>query len=112
MKLLANLLFSSASSLQNLTAVIRAEIIRVYKQKQQKSMEEYVKELDPKSSKKRTIKKTRFGEIMRGLKLGAAYAFDEDAYNRFYPLAKEVGLDVQSADFPQYFSHQLFWRNK
>ena len=65
----------------------------------QKSMEEYIKELDPQDSKKRTIKKTRFGEIMRGLQLGAAYAFDEDAYTRFYPLAREVGLDVQPADF-------------
>jgi hypothetical protein len=65
----------------------------------QKTMEKYVKELDPKNSKKHTIKKTRFGEVMRGLKLGAAYAFDEDAYNRFYPLAREVGLDVQPADF-------------
>jgi len=65
----------------------------------QKSMEKYLKELDPDNIKKHTIRKTRFGEIMQGILYGAAYAFDEDAYNRFYPLAKAVGLDVQPADF-------------
>lgn len=65
----------------------------------QKSMEEYLKELDPQNIRKRTIKKTRFGEIIKGMHLGAAYGFDEDAYNRFYPLAREIGLDVQPADF-------------
>ena len=46
-----------------------------------------------------TIKKTRFGEIMRGLRLGGAYAFDETAYNRFYPLAKREGLELGPEDF-------------
>lgn len=67
----------------------------------QKSMEEYLKELDPHNRKIRTIRKTRFGEIMQGLLQGAAYAFDEDAYSRFYPLAREAGLEVQPADFAE-----------
>lgn len=67
----------------------------------QNAMEKYLKELDPLNSKKHTIKKTRFGEILKGLQLGAAYAFDEDAYNKFYPLAKEVGLNVQPANFEE-----------
>ena len=46
-----------------------------------------------------TIKKTRFGEIMRGMRLGAAYSFDEIAYNRFYPLAKREGLELGPEDF-------------
>ncbi len=37
------------------------------------------------------IKKTRFGEILKGLELGAAYAFDEEAYNRFHPLCQKGG---------------------
>lgn len=45
------------------------------------------------------IKKTRFGEIMRGMRLGAAYSFDETAYNRFYPLAKREGLELGVEDF-------------
>jgi hypothetical protein len=36
-----------------------------------------------------TLKKTRFGEILRGLRLGAAYAFDSIAYERFYTLASD-----------------------
>jgi hypothetical protein len=46
-----------------------------------------------------TIKKTRFGEIMTGLRLGAAYCFDEEAYNRFLPLAQREGLDLGPEDF-------------
>ena len=36
---------------------------------------------------------------MQGLHYGAAYAFDEESYGCFYPLAREEGLDVQQADF-------------
>ena len=35
------------------------------------------------------IKKTRFGEIMEGLRKGASYAFDRGAYSRFFDLAKK-----------------------
>jgi hypothetical protein len=48
-----------------------------------------------------TVKRTRFGEILRGLELGAGYAFDEPSYSRFYPLAIAAGLPVQKADFTQ-----------
>jgi len=64
-----------------------------------KSMRSYLDEIDPTGQKERTIKKTRFGEILRGLKLGAAYAFDEESYGRFYPLARQEGLPVEEADF-------------
>ena len=46
-----------------------------------------------------TIKKTRFGEIMTGLSLGAAYCFDKEAYNRFFPLAQREGLSLGPEDF-------------
>ena len=42
------------------------------------------------------IKKTRFGEIMTGMGLGAAYAFDEGSYQRFLPLIRKISL----GDFP------------
>ena len=63
------------------------------------SMVEYLKEMDPTNIKRHTIKKTRFGEIVQGLQYGAAYAFDEESYECFYPLARQEGLDVQKADF-------------
>jgi len=62
-------------------------------------MKVYVTEFDPANAARTTIRKTRFGEIVRGLRLGAAYAFDESAYSRFYPLALEAGLPVSAADF-------------
>ena len=63
------------------------------------AMKAYVVELDPANVGRTTIRKTRFGEIVRGLRLGAAYAFDEPAYSRFYPLAREAGLPVALADY-------------
>jgi len=64
--------------------------------------EEYLLEIDPARGKFRTIKKTTFDEIKRGLLLGAAYAFDKGAYRRFYPLAKHEGLGVMDADFEKH----------
>lgn len=51
------------------------------------------------SGAKYTVRKTRFGEIMRGLSLGAAYAFDEGSYGRFLPLGRVAGLALADADF-------------
>ena len=63
------------------------------------SMQNYLKELNPNRTAKPTIRKTRFGEILDGIGLGGAYAFDAEAYTRFYPLAREEGLDVVDAEF-------------
>ncbi len=34
------------------------------------------------------------GEILKGLQMGAAHAFDEKAYNVFYPLARADGMKM------------------
>jgi hypothetical protein len=59
----------------------------------------YMSEMGNLSKITHTVKKTRFGEIMRGLSHGGAYAFDEEAYNRFYPLARRIGCDIGPVDF-------------
>ena len=66
-----------------------------------RNMKAYVKEIDPDGLTKRIIKKTLFEEILRGLKLGAAYAFDEESYKKFYPLARKEGLQVAEANFEE-----------
>jgi hypothetical protein len=50
-------------------------------------------------SDKFTIRKTRLGEILDGVRAGAAYAFDEEAYSGFLPLARAAGLPAVDADF-------------
>ncbi len=62
-------------------------------------MRRYLKIANPADAHTFTIRKTRFGDIMKGMSLGGAYAFDEEAYGRFYPLAKEAELPVPGADF-------------
>jgi hypothetical protein len=39
------------------------------------------------------IKKTRFGEIINGMKQGGAYAFDKESYDKFLFLAKLNEID-------------------
>jgi len=63
------------------------------------AMEQYLAEAHPHRAADTTVKKTRFSEILRGLKLGAGYAFDEESYRTFYPLARRAGLPVEAGDF-------------
>jgi len=71
------------------------------------AMEAYLAEAYPHTVSKATVKKTRFGEILRGLQLSAAYGFDRESYARFYPLAIEAGLPVAAADFDDAKSHEM-----
>lgn len=66
-------------------------------------MRDYLEEMSPDNSERDLIKKTRFGEIMNGLLKGGAYAFDQDSYRRFLPLAKKNGLD-SLPDLDKFFS--------
>ncbi len=65
----------------------------------EQSMRGYIKSTSSKSSSTITIKKTRFGDIVKGMKMGAPYAFDEQSYNRFYPLANKIGYSLKKEDF-------------
>lgn len=65
----------------------------------EEAMRNYIKSSLTESSKAVTIKKTRFGEIIQGMKKGAPYAFDEQSYNRFYPLANKMGFSLKEEDF-------------
>lgn len=40
------------------------------------------------------LAKIRFGEVHAGLDAGAAYAFDEEAFERFAPLARDADIEV------------------
>ena len=63
------------------------------------SMRAFISEVSPAADSRHTIRKTRFSEIVTGMQHGAAYAFEEESFRRFYPLAVEIGLPVAQADF-------------
>ena len=65
----------------------------------EQDMNIYLKKVNSSSNKKSTIRKTRFSEIISGMKKGAPYAFDEQSYNRFYPLANKIGYNLKEEDF-------------
>ena len=60
------------------------------------AMQEYLADIGGNTLAKATVKKTRFGEILRGLALGAAFAFDKESYERFYPMALREGIPVEA----------------
>jgi hypothetical protein len=60
---------------------------------------------EAKEEKSMTVRKTRFGEILAGLARGGSYAFDKEAYLKFFSFAKKYELD----NFPgpeDFFSKQ------
>lgn len=58
----------------------------------EEKMSQYLRKLADGGENDR-IKKTRFGEIMEGLKRGGAYAFDEESYERFLQCAETNGIE-------------------
>jgi hypothetical protein len=55
-------------------------------------MHSYIKRMLSKHEKPGVVKKIRFGEIVNGLQLGGAYAFDKEAYVVFFSLAIQYGI--------------------
>lgn len=49
-----------------------------------------------KFSKPTKLKKIKFGEILDGLTHGAAYAFDQQSYDRFYPIANSLCHELKA----------------
>lgn len=56
------------------------------------ALKSYLKRMSSTSSEIDLIRKTRFGEIVKGLSQGGAYAFDEEACTRFYHYAQNNGI--------------------
>lgn len=65
----------------------------------EQEMINYLKDISVDAPSQVTIRKTRFIEIIQGMKLGAPYAFDEESYIRFLPLANRVGFNLKEEDF-------------
>ena len=64
------------------------------------SLKSYIRDAsDEAEITKYTIKKTRFGDIMKGLNLGGEYAFDRESYSRFLPLFKKMGFSGDDTVF-------------
>ena len=45
------------------------------------------------------LKKAWLDDILTGIQYGAPYAFDEEAFRLFYPLALRAGLNLPPPDF-------------
>lgn len=57
------------------------------------SMKSYFEKDASNTNEKDFIKKMRFGELIEGLSQGGAYAFDEEAYTRFYHHARNNNME-------------------
>jgi|APIni6443716594_1056825.scaffolds.fasta_scaffold1564007_1 hypothetical protein len=73
----------------------------------EKDMNRYLIELEADTSVL-TIRKIRFGDIIKGMKLGGKYAFDKISYERFFPLGKQLGLQLLEADYNEKAGRKFF----
>ena len=64
----------------------------------EKKMKEYIKSLSVDRNAKYQISEARYGHVLKAMKLGGVYSFDQESYSRFYPLAFEDGIEL--VDFP------------
>ncbi len=60
----------------------------------QQLMTRYIVKLAGDSPSNYQVKKTRYGEIMKGMQMGGIYSFDQKAYNKFLPLLKAEGKNI------------------
>ena len=65
----------------------------------EQSMNSYIVKLANDKPSNYKVKKTRYGEIVKGMRMGAVYTFDKKAYKRFFPLAKAEGAPVMDFKF-------------
>jgi hypothetical protein len=61
-----------------------------------------MKKNDPVNYVENKLIKTRYGEIISGLKRGAAYAFDLDSYVSFYNIGIPNGLLLENPDTAEF----------
>jgi hypothetical protein len=71
-------------------------------------MSRYLIELEVDDLSLLTVRKVRFGDIIKGMKLGGKYSFDKEAYDRFFPLGKKIGLQLVEADFNEEEGRKFF----
>ena len=74
----------------------------------EEEMSRYLFDLEVVNPSVLTIRKVRFGDIIKGMKLGGKYAFDKKAYERFFPLGKKIGLQLLEADFSEKDGRKFF----
>ena len=73
----------------------------------EEAMQRYLEFMPPQTIGKMQISKSRFGDVREGMEGGGAYAFDQEAYERFYPLAQKAGIEVQPEEFPASDKNEL-----
>ena len=74
----------------------------------EKAMNRYLSEINIADKVTVSIRKARFGDIVRVMKLGGKYSFDKESYSRFYPLAIKIGMLLEDADFDEEKGRKFF----
>lgn len=60
----------------------------------EKKMNEYIRTFSQNPHGKYQMSKARYGHVLKAMKLGGVYSFDEESYARFHPLAGKDGMEV------------------
>ena len=63
----------------------------------EKKFQQHLSKNAPEKKSKANLKKIRFGEIIRAIQHDEKIVFDEESFNRFYPLGKQLGLYLEAS---------------
>ena len=64
-----------------------------------KKLQHHISKNVPEQKSKANFNKIRFGDILRAINHGDKIVFDEESFNRFYPLGKQIGFELDAASF-------------
>ena len=60
----------------------------------ERKLQDHISRKIPEQKFKANLKKIRLGDILRAIKHGDKIVFDEESFNRFYPLGKQIGFEL------------------
>ncbi len=83
-------------------------------------MKEYIRTVSRNPDGNYEITKARYGHVLMAMKLGGAYSFDNESYERFRPLAIQDGMETvdftpkkqKKPDGPAISLMRVEWRAK
>ena len=67
----------------------------------ERSMRTYILRNNSDVADRYKVTKARYGDIIAGLQLGGAYAFDKESYKKFQPIAIQEGCDLSNLNFDE-----------
>ena len=84
------------ASFSRTKALLVGDACLVMGSEKKKKLQHHLAKNAPEHKSKAEIKKIRFGDIIRAINHNEKIVFDEESFNRFYPLGKQILFDLNA----------------